>query len=137
MIASAALKASFGSIDSFLSEITGSKTVGGDEEDDDFSLFGSDTSARRGRDAYDIENAYRSAKEEENAVRTAFTFPDAPDAPYYDLRKKQPEPEPPAAEEPPLDTSDVNVYNDELFRRFEDDSVFEGVHDNDDVGFDF
>ena len=33
----------------------------------------------------------------------------------------------------PLDTSDVNVYNDDLFRRFEDDEIFSGLHDGEET----
>ncbi len=133
-IASAALQDSLSSIGSFVDSLGGKPAYAkdGDAPGADFSLFGKDGAGRGARDAEDIENEYSRRKEEERALRSLFTAPDDPTAPIYDLHKKD-EPAPADDDyETPLDTSDVSAFNDDLFRRFEDDdSVFAGLRDND------
>ena len=141
-ISSDVLKKSFSSIGSYFSKLTEKEPVPEEEDlpDAEFSLYGEkpERHARKKPSADDIETEYDRRKREESELRNLFTAPEDPEAPVYDLRKK---PTPPATPdpEPPLDTSDVNVYNDELFRRFEDDDVFAGLERDDEDGsiFDF
>ena len=133
IITSAALQDSLSSLDAFVDSLGRKQAYekDGGAPSSDFSLFGEYGAGRRKKDAADIENEYSRRKEEERTLRSIFTAPDDPRAPIYDLRKK----EEPEAETPyvaPLDTSDVTAFNDDLFRRFEDDdSVFAGLRDND------
>ena len=134
-IASEKLQESFFSINDFISDIseTDAPTEDGDAPKPDFSLYGKEKDADRysARDAADIEREYERRKEEERSVRSRFTAPEIDGAPIYDLRKKQPAPQTEAKFTAPLDTSDVNIYNNELFRRFEnDDDVFAGLHED-------
>ena len=126
-IASEEMRSSFSSVDGYVEHLAAENTPEAPEAAQDFSLYGSE-GAGKGPSAAEIENAYEQSKKEESAVRSAFTPPPAPAAPVFDYHT--PAQEKPADEEP-LDTSDVNVYNDDLFRRFEtDDDVFAGLHDN-------
>lgn len=134
-IASEGLRSSLSSIDTFISDISETNAPETDKSapGKDFSLFGKDQSGARysARNAGDIEKEYERRKAEEKTVRSLFTAPEIDDAPIYDLRKKQPAPPLESKFTAPLDTSDVNVYNNELFRRFEnDDDVFAGLHEN-------
>ena len=137
-IASAALQDSLSSIGSFVDSLGTGPAYTKDGGANDFSLFGKDGAGAVGlRDASDVETEYSRRKEEERTLRSLFTAPDDPTAPIYDLRKKE---ETPAEStyETPLDTSDVTAFNDDLFRRFEDDdAVFAGLHEDDDRGFTF
>ena len=140
-IASDVLKRSFSSIGGYFSKLIEKETPEEDEEDlpdEDFSLYGEKKEKDKNRrSADDIESEYDRRKQEETELRSRFTAPEEPEAPVYDLRKK-PAPAPAPEPEPPLDTSDVNVYNDDLFRRFEDDNIFAGLErDEDDNIFDF
>ena len=134
-IASAALQDSLSSIGSYVDSLSSGPDYAkeGGAPGRDFSLFGEDGGGRRvSRDAADIETEYSRRKEEERTLRSLFTAPDDPTAPIYDLHKKDENDAAEADYETPLDTSDVSAFNDDLFRRFEDDdSVFAGLRDND------
>ena len=134
-IASEEMRSSFSSVDGYVEHLAAENTPEAPEAEADFSLYGSE-GAGKGPSAAEIENAYEQSKKEESAVRSAFTPPPAPAAPVFDFAAAT---APAPKEEEPLDTSDVNVYNDELFRRFEtDDDVFAGLHDGEgDGGYDF
>ena len=129
-IASEELRQSFSSVDDYIASLTGDATPAKEETEDGFSLYGENAPRTHQKNASEIESAYEQSKKEESDVRRAFTAPEAPKAPSFDA---------PAEEADdggePLDTSDVSVYNDDLFRRFEtDDDVFAGLHDDDDNG---
>ena len=128
-IASEQMRTSFSSVDGYVENLTAENEPEAPQAAEDFSLYGSEGAERR-TVAADIEDAYERSKKEESALRKAFTAPDAPKAPVFDAKTAAAE-EAPAEEEAPLDTSDVNVFNDDLFRRFEsDDDIFAGVHEN-------
>ena len=136
-IASASLKSSLSSIDGFMSSLNPQQTYTADADAPgaDFSLFGEGAGGGAWKkDASDIENEYSRRKEEERTLRSIFTAPDDPSgAPIYDLHKKEAPSPLDQKYTPPLDTSDVSAFNDDLFRRFEDDdSVFAGLHDDED-----
>ena len=134
-IASGKLRETFSSVGEFYDELTADQPhAAEDGTPDDFSLYGDAPAegrkkAPRKKDADEIEREYEEGKKRERRLRKAFTAPETPAPP---VPEPTPAPEPPADEEEPLDTSDVNVYNDELFRRFEDDSVFAGLHEDED-----
>jgi len=130
IIASEKLKSEFSSIGGFFKELT-ENSIGApvkDESDSGFSLFGKDRASRKNAD--DVERDYESRKEDEESLRRKFTVPNDPSVPVFDVRRDKKPAEPKF--EAPLDTSDVNVFNDELFRRFEDDKIFAGLHEGDD-----
>ncbi len=64
----------------------------------------------------------------EAQMRRTFTAPDMPEAPFFDLSKKD-EDEPVLKAEfvPPREK--VDLYDDALFSRFEDDKIFAGLYD--------
>ena len=88
-----------------------------------FSLFSRDAvRTRRDRSAEEIEQDYEDNKQMEQALRATFTAPEMPPAPTFDLDKE--ETEEPVTEgsfEPPVSAGDVDVFDDALFSRFEDD----------------
>ena len=133
-IASDAMRSSFSSVDGYVEQLAADNAPEAPEAAADFSLYGSE-GAGKGPSAAEIEHAYEQSKKEESAVRSAFTPPPAPEKPVFDV----PSPAQKPADEEPLDTSDVNVYNDDLFRRFEtDDDIFAGLHDGEsEGGYDF
>lgn len=133
-IASDAMRSSFSSVDGYVEQLAADNAPEAPEAAADFSLYGSE-GAGKGPSAAEIEHAYEQSKKEESAVRSAFTPPPAPEKPVFDVPSSAQKP----ADEEPLDTSDVNVYNDDLFRRFEtDDDVFAGLHDGEsEGGYDF
>ena len=125
IIVSEEMRSSFSSVDGYVEDLAAKNAPEAPEAQADFSLYGSEGGGRR-IDAADIERAYERAKQEESNVRRAFTAPEAPKAPVFDA----PTPEAPEDTDAPLDTSDVSVFNDDLFRRFEnDDDVFAGLRE--------
>ena len=125
IIVSEEMRSSFSSVDGYVEDLAAKNAPEAPEAQADFSLYGSEGGGRR-IDAADIEKAYERAKQEESDVRRAFTAPEAPKAPVFDT----PAPETPDEDQAPLDTSDVSVFNDDLFRRFEnDDDVFAGLRE--------
>ncbi|MCH5197519.1 MAG: hypothetical protein J1E34_01320 [Oscillospiraceae bacterium] len=135
IITSEKLRNAFSSIGGFYSHLTekNEKAPKRDESEETFSLFGSEKAVSKNAD--DVEKDYIEQKEEEDALRKKFTAPDSPKAPVFDLKRDKKPAEPKF--EAPLDTSDVNVYNDELFKRFEDDKIFAGLHEDEDNNFNF
>lgn len=94
-----------------------------------FSLFTSGEERYRvDKTAREIESAYEENKSMEAEVRKTFTAPEEPEAPYFDLSKKDGE-EPVLKAEfvPPREK--VDLYDDALFSRFEDDKIFSGLYD--------
>lgn len=98
--------------------------------DQSFSLF------TKGEERYNVDKSARQIEDDyeehramERQVRQTFTAPEAPAAPYYELGKKE-EPEPVISGEfvPPREK--VNIYDDGLFSRFEDDKIFAGLYDD-------
>ncbi|MBQ7638730.1 MAG: hypothetical protein IJS90_07510 [Clostridia bacterium] len=134
LIASEALRSAFSSMGEFITDLSQKSRSVPETNDSNpgFSLFGKEKAA--GKNADDVEKEYENRKEEEEALRKKFTAPDAPEMPVFDLKRDKKTAEPKF--EAPLDTSDVNVFNDELFRRFEDDKIFAGLHEeNEEVNF--
>ncbi len=129
-IASEEMRSSFSSVDGYVEQLTAENAPEAPEAAADFSLYGSEGPGKR-TSAADVEAAYEREKKEESDVRRAFTAPTAPPKPDFSAPAAPAETADDA--EAPLDTSDVSVFNDELFRRFEsDDDVFAGLHDDDD-----
>lgn len=81
---------------------------------------------RRGEAREEESDIIRQAQEEAR-MRASFTPPEMPDAPHYDLGKKDAE-ETPAKFVPPADTPN-SYYNDSMFSRFEDDNIFAALHE--------
>lgn len=97
--------------------------------DQRFSLFAKgEERYSANKSAQQIEDDYENNRAMEQAVRRTFTAPEAPPAPIYDLGKKE-EPEPVTSGEfvPPREK--VNIFDDGLFSRFEDDKIFAGLYD--------
>ena len=97
--------------------------------DDSFSLFtAGEERYRVDKTAGEIESDYESDKSIAAEVRKTFTMPEEPEAPFYDLSKKE-EPDPVLNAEfiPPREK--VDLYDDALFSRFEDDKIFAGLYD--------
>ena len=104
--------------------------------DNEFTLYNEETRSLRGRSPEDIERAYEDVKREEQDLRSRFTAPTAPDAPVFDL-EDAPEEEPAPEDDaftPPEDDAPVDLFDENLWSRFEDDKVFAGLKDRGDEG---
>ena len=134
LITSEGMRSAFNAIDDFLDDLTaGETTPGEDPGENGFSLFGA--SGEGMRSAEDIEDAYRRRKKEERDVRDAFTAPQEMQAPVFDLTEEEDESTEDDYEDDftDLDASQtVDLYDDELWSRFEDDKVFAGLHERTD-----
>ena len=132
MIVSDSMKKTFSGIGSFFSSLTDKEERAPEREEQRFTLFG-DEKSRRGPSPEEIEQAYEDRKREERDLRSRFTAPEAPEAPMFDLSRK-PEPEPQqedTAFAPPTDEDGVDLFDEDLWSRFEDDKVFAGLHERD------
>lgn len=130
IISSESLKKTFASIGGFFSKLTEREKQTEEAQPKNFSLFG-----EKKQDvtrAEDIESAYEKRRREEKSLRAAFTAPAVPDAPVYDLRRARlPEEEKEApAFVPPAPAGNVDLFDDALWSRFEDDKVFAGLHED-------
>lgn len=83
----------------------------------------------RRSDIEDESDVIRQANEEAR-MRATFTPPEMPEAPHYELGKKDAEEET-ARFVPPAQTQN-SYYNDSMFSRFEDDNIFAALHEDDD-----
>ena len=130
LITSASMRSTFSAIDAFLDDLTAGETAPEEERDDGFSLFGE--SGEGQRTAEDIEASYERRKREERDVRDAFTAPAAPAAPVFDLYDEPEEEAEETPETPAYGEEAVDLFDDDLWSRFEDDKVFAGLHETED-----
>lgn len=80
--------------------------------------------------AEDIERDYEERKKTEREIRATFTAPEDPPAPRFDLNKpEKPEPRVTGRFEPPVTAGEIDVFDDALFSRFEDDKIFAGLRE--------
>ncbi|MBR5409861.1 MAG: hypothetical protein IK104_04250 [Clostridia bacterium] len=148
LIVSESMRSTFSGIGGFFSSLTEKQAPAEDGEesaettedileetvrsDNAFTLYNEETRSPRGRSPEDIERAYEDVKREEQDLRSRFTAPTAPDAPVFDL-DGEPEEEQPAPEDdaftPPEDDAPVDLFDENLWSRFDDDKVFAGLKD--------
>lgn len=135
LIVSESMQKTFSGIDSFLGEISDSEEREAVPDDGGFTLYG-DKTARRRQSAEEIEKDYEELKKEEKALASRFTAPKAPDAPIFDLGRSTEAPE----EEPedvgftaPEENEGVDLFDEDLWSRFEDDKVFAGLHEDEET----
>ncbi|MBQ6419901.1 MAG: cation-translocating P-type ATPase [Clostridia bacterium] len=129
LITSESMRKTFSELDSYVEDLAGSKNFGDGKTRTDFSLFTTESQRRR-VSAEDIENDYERRRAEEKAVRDTFTAPEIPDLPdtekddvWEDAYESIEIPE----DVPPAGT--VDVFDDALFSRFEDDAIFSGLQE--------
>ncbi len=134
LIVSETMQKTFSGIGSFLGEISDSEKREEIPDDGGFTLYG-DKTARRRQSAEEIEKDYEELKKEEKALASRFTAPKAPDAPIFDLSRSADEPDE-APEDAgftaPEENGGVDLFDEDLWSRFEDDKVFAGLHEDED-----
>lgn len=88
-----------------------------------FSLFNDFSERRKKKTQQELDEEQKEISESLH-----FTPPEMPERPVFDFKEEQKSEDPLEAKfTPPADTTPISVYDDELFKTYEDDNIFAGL----------